>query len=83
MLVFSCLVGDVYRIRCKYLIFIFKNANASLKKLNNDRVFCMSCTLTRSQELAAPCPDRCPEVGGELLGVLVLQNEFSYGSFTQ
>lgn len=44
---------------------------------------CHACTPTRSQELAAPRPHRCPEVGRELLGVLVLQDELGYGSFPQ
>lgn len=46
-------------------------------------VCCMSFTPTRSQELAAPRPHCCPEVGRELLGVLVLQDELGYGSFPQ
>lgn len=46
-------------------------------------VLCWSCTLTRSQELASSRPHRCPEVGRELLGVLVLQDELGYGSFPQ
>lgn len=38
---------------------------------------------TRSQELAAPGPDRCPQVGRQLLGVLVLQDELGDGALAQ
>lgn len=33
--------------------------------------------VTWAEKLAAPCPDCSPQVGRELLGVLVLQNELS------
>lgn len=39
--------------------------------------------LTGAQKLAASGSDSSPQVGGELLGVLVLQNELSNSSFTQ
>lgn len=39
--------------------------------------------LTGAQELATSGSDSSPQVGGELLGVLVLQNELSNSSFTQ
>ena len=43
----------------------------------------MGPRLTRPQELAAPGPHRRPEVGGELLGVLVLQDELGDGALPQ
>lgn len=43
----------------------------------------LMCVLTRSQELASPRPHRRPEVGRELLGVLVLQDELGYSPFPQ
>lgn len=39
--------------------------------------------LTRTQELASPCPHRSPQVRGELLRVLMLQDELSDSALPQ
>lgn len=43
----------------------------------------MNSELTRSQELTASGPDGCPQVGRQLLGVLMLQDELSDSALTQ
>lgn len=43
----------------------------------------LKCHLTGAQELATPGSHGSPQVGGELLGVLVLQNELRNCSFAQ
>lgn len=38
---------------------------------------------TRAEKLTSSCTDSSPQIGGELLRILVLQDEFSHSSLTQ